>query len=72
MNKSSLLDNASPYDNTPFTPPSRIEPDTFAYSAQFYAKNHIPSSRERLGNNTINPQIYQKYKPEYNLYCYKS
>jgi hypothetical protein len=71
MNNSTLLINASKYDNTPFTTPKRIEPDTIAYSSQFYAKNHIPSSQERPGNNSINSQVYQKYKPDYNLYCYK-
>lgn len=71
MNNSTLLMNASPYDNSPFIPPPRIEPDTIAYSSQFYAKTHIPSSQERIGNNSINPQIYQKYKTEYNLFCYK-
>jgi len=71
MNNSTLLINASVYDNTPFKTPEKIEPDTIAYSSQFYAKNHIPSSQERPGNNSINPQIYQKYKSNYNLYCYK-
>jgi hypothetical protein len=71
MNNSTLLINASKYDNTPLITPERIEPDTYSYSAQFYAKNHIPSSQERPGNNSINSQIYQKYKPNYNLYCYK-
>ena len=71
MNNSTLLINASKYDNTPLTTPIKIEPDTIAYSSQFYAKNHIPSSQERPGNNSINPEIYKKYKPNYNLYCYK-
>jgi hypothetical protein len=71
MNNSTLLINASTYDNSPFKTPERIEPDTFLYSSQFYAKNHIPSSQERPGNNSIKHEIYQKYKPNYNLYCYK-
>jgi|688.fasta_scaffold734856_2 hypothetical protein len=71
MNNSSLLINASIYDNSPFVTPSKIEPDTIAYSSQFYAKNHIPSSQERPGNNSINKEVYIKYKPNYNLYCYK-
>lgn len=71
MNKSILLKNASIYDNSPLMTPEKIEPDTIAYSSQFYAKNHIPSSQERPGNNSINPVIYDKYKPNYNLYCYK-
>jgi hypothetical protein len=71
MNNSTLLINASTYDNSTFKTPPRIEPDTFAYSSQFYAKDNIPSADERPGNNSINPQIYHKYKPDYNLYCYK-
>jgi hypothetical protein len=71
MNNSTLLINASSYDNTPLITPKRIEPDTYSYSSQFYAKHHIPSSQERPGNNSINPEIYQKYKPNYNLFCYK-
>jgi len=71
MNNSSLLNNASPYDKTPFISPPKVEPDTFAYSSQFYAKHHIPSSQERPGNNTIKSSIYEKYRPNYNLFCYK-
>ena len=70
MNNSSIAINAMPYDNSPVTK-THIEPDAIAYTSQFYAKHHIPSSQERPGNNSINPQIYQKYKPNYNLYCYK-
>lgn len=70
MNNSSLVANSSIYDNSPFVK-TKIEPDTVAYSSQFYAKNHIPSLQERPGNNTIATSIYEKYRPEYNLYCYK-
>lgn len=70
MNNSSIAINAMPYDNTPSIK-THIEPDAFAYSSQFYAKNHIPAIQERPGNNTINKDIYQKYKNEYNLFCYK-
>jgi hypothetical protein len=70
MNNSSLVANSSVYDNSPYEK-LKIEPDTVAYSSQFYAKNHIPSLQERPGNNTIATSIYEKYRPEYNLYCYK-
>jgi len=70
MNTSSIAKNASEYDNTP-TIKTHIEPDTIAYSSQFYAKHHIPSIQERPGNNTINKEIYTKFKPDYNLFCYK-
>jgi len=36
----------------------------------FYAKHHIPAIQERPGNNTINKDIYHKYKNDYNLFCY--
>jgi len=70
MNTSSIAKNASAYDNTP-SKKTHIEPDTIAYSSQFYAKYHIPSLQERPGNNTISAEIYTKFKPEYNLFCYK-
>jgi len=70
MNNSSIALNASPYENTPYTK-EHIEPDAIAYCSHFYAKHHIPAIQERPGNNTINNKIYEKYKPEYNLYCYK-
>ena len=70
MNQSFIAKNASDYDNTPYTV-QRIEPDAVAYASQFYAKNHIPSYQERVGNNTIKPDIYTKYNPNYNIYCYK-
>lgn len=69
MNRS-IADNASDYDNSPYTV-QRIEPDAIAYTSQFYAKTHIPSYQERVGNNTINKDIYIKYNPNYNIYCYK-
>ena len=70
MNNSSLLKTASNYDNSPFVPPSKVEPDTITYSAQFYAKHHIPSLQYRPGNNTTNSELYHKYKTNYNLLCY--
>jgi len=70
MNNSSIAFNASPFDNNPYSK-EHVEPDTIAYSSKFYAKHHIPSIQERPGNNTINQDIYQKYKPEYNFFCYK-
>ncbi len=69
MNKS-IADNASSFSKGNYNI-EIIEPDTIAFSSKFYAKNHIPSYQERPGNNTINSVIYNKYKPEYNLYCYK-
>jgi len=69
MNKS-FIDNASPYTKGVVLV-EKVEPDTIAFSSKFYAKHHIPSYQERPGNNTINSEIYNKYKPEYNLYCYK-
>jgi hypothetical protein len=70
MNNSSIAKNASLYDNSEYIK-EHTEPDTFAYSSKFYAKNHIPSAQERPGNNTINVELYKKYKPEYNLFCYR-
>ncbi len=69
MNKS-FIDNASSYKKGNVEK-EKVEPDTIAFSSKFYAKHHIPSYQERPGNNTINSDIYNKYKPEYNLYCYK-
>lgn len=71
MNNSSLLNNASPYDKKPINP-IKLDPDTFVYSSQFYAKNHVPSSQERPGNNTTNPKYSSKYNENYNLFCYNS
>lgn len=71
MNKS-LADNATPYFKGVKCNKEIVEPDTIAFSSKFYAKHHIPSYQERPGNNTINANIYNKYKPEYNLYCHKS
>ena len=70
MNRSSIAENASLYDKTPYKA-DHIEPDTISYSAKFYAKTHIPSLQNRHGNNTINDTVYTKYSPEYNLYCLK-
>lgn len=70
LNTSSIAKYASEYDNTPTTK-THTEPDTIAFSSQFYAKNHIPSLQERPGNNTISKEVYTKFKPEYNLFCYK-
>lgn len=70
MNKS-IADHASPYSKGVCNK-EVVEPDTIAFSSKFYAKHHIPSYQERPGNNTINANVYNKYKPEYNLYCYKS
>ena len=69
MNRSSIAYNASPYSKGEVKGVA-MEPDTIAFSSQFYAKNHIPSYQERPGNNTLSQEIYHKYKPEYNLYCY--
>lgn len=69
MNKS-IADNATSYTKG-VVQKENVEPDTIAFSSKFYAKHHIPSYQERPGNNTINSDIYNKYKPEYNLYCYK-
>lgn len=69
MNKS-IADNASSYNKKDIINEEKIEPDTIAFSSKFYAYNHIPSYQERPGNNTLNKNIYNKYKPEYNLYCY--
>jgi hypothetical protein len=69
MNKS-IADNAMSYTKGEVTV-EKVEPDTIAYSSKFYAKHHIPSYQERPGNNTINNEIYNKYKPDFNLYCYK-
>ena len=69
MDKSSIAYNASPYKKGEVNG-VRMEPDTIAYSSQFYAPNHIPSYQERPGNNTLGQEVYRKYKPEYNLYCY--
>jgi len=62
--------NASVYDNSPFVK-ERVEPDAIAFASHFYAKNHIPAIQERPGNNTIDKDVYKKYKPDYNLYCYE-
>ena len=70
MNSSSIAKNASDYDNTPYTV-QRIEPDAVSYASQFYAKTHIPSFQERPGNNTFKTDVYTKYNPNYNIYCYK-
>jgi len=69
MNNSSIAFNAMPYDNSPVSK-THIEPDAIAYTSQFYAKHHIPAIQERPGNNTINKDIYHKYKTDYNLFCY--
>lgn len=69
MNKS-IADNAISYTKGEVVP-EKVEPDTIAYSSKFYAKHHIPSYQERPGNNTINTEIYNKYNPDFNLYCYK-
>lgn len=69
MNNSSIALNAMPYDNSPVVK-THLEPDAIAYSSQFYAKHHIPAIQERPGNNTINKDIYHKYKNDYNLFCY--
>ena len=69
MDRSSIAYNASPYSKGEVKGVA-MEPDTIAFSSQFYAKNHIPSYQERPGNNTLSQEIYHKYKPEYNLYCY--
>lgn len=71
MDKSSIAYNASPYKKGDVIK-ENVEPDTIAYSSKFYARHHIPSYQNRPGNNTINEVIYQKYKPNYNLYCYKN
>lgn len=52
----------------------RIKPDAVAYCSQFYAKHHIPTYN-RPGNNTINTNLYNTYKPEntdleYNFSCH--
>ena len=69
MNNSSIALNAMYYDNSPIIK-THIEPDAIAYCSQFYAKHHIPAIQERPGNNTINKDIYHKYKIDYNLFCY--
>jgi hypothetical protein len=51
--------------------PKRIEPDAVAYSAEFYAKNHIPTSI-RQGNNTIKNNPYKFVNTQYNMMCYSS
>ena len=61
MNKS-IADNATSYTKG-VVQKENVEPDTIAFSSKFYAKHHIPSYQERPGNNSINPEIYQKYKP---------
>lgn len=70
MNNSTLAMNSSEYDNSPYNK-EHVQPDTIIYSSYFYAKNHIPSLQERPGNNTINKDVYKKYKTDYNLYCYE-
>jgi len=66
----SLADTASPYNKKEEYLIHAPEPDTIAFSSYYYANNHIPSYQNRPGNNTLNKELYHKYKPEYNLYCY--
>ena len=65
----SIADTASPYNKKDEYVKHAPEADTIAFSSYFYARNHIPSYQNRPGNNTLKKELYQKYKPEYNLYC---
>ncbi len=49
-----------------------IPPDAGVYASQFYAKHHIPSAQDRLGNSKLIPDIIiSKYSdPNYNNSCY--
>lgn len=70
--KTSIIDNVSLYDDSPYIP-IRVEPDTLTYSSQFYAKHHIPSYQLRPGNNTLANDMYIRYNDNtLNLYCYKA
>lgn len=74
MNKSSIADNASPFNKRDVITKTVVEPDTVTYSSNFYAPHHMPSYQERPGNNTLKTSIYSTYKPIdnlfYNLSCY--
>jgi hypothetical protein len=73
MNKSSIADNASPFNKRDVITKTVVEPDTVTYSSNFYAPHHMPSYQERPGNNTLKTSIYSTYKAQdtyYNLSCY--
>lgn len=62
-----VLFDKKPWGNNYAVP--RIEPDAAAYSAQFYAKHHIPSYN-RPGNNHVQADIFNTYNHDYNISCY--
>jgi len=70
MNRSTIAENASLYEKNKYVV-EKVEPDTIAFSSKFYANNHIPTIQNRPGNNTINNTLYEKYSPNYNLFCLK-
>lgn len=61
MNRTSIADNASPYNKKNAIVKTQAEPDAIVYSSFFYAPHHVPSYQERPGNNTIKTEVYTRY-----------
>lgn len=59
-----------PWGNDYAFPP--VPPDSAAYASHFYAKHHIPSAQNRLGNSELLPNdVISKYADaNYNINCY--